>query len=324
MGRNAKSIKDLKATNHLFNLGYDDTFNIGVVAPAGKPSKGEQWNELDSILPLVPGLTFDYPDDICVYNDAVPPYHANTDGIRLKYLYDALTDNNTDFVWCMLGGYGAARILDDLNARPIPKQKKLLVGYSDITDIHLYLYKQWGWKSIHGAMLLETMRMKDRDSENFQAIFDILNGTSSGVIMNDLHPLNALASHTSSIKGTVVGGNLTMCETSIDTKWQLKSKNNIVMFEDGNEPGYAIDRSLYHLKEVGLLDDAAAIVFGTFSSGDNYVDYALQRFADEIGVPVFKTDEFGHSYYNKPFIHGAMGEIVLSGDTATLYQSEIF
>src|SRR5438067_12574578 len=59
-------------------------------------------------------------------------------------------------LWAARGGYGAGRllaILDQLTrAHGAPKQKKLLVGYSDVTVLHEFVRQRWRWSTLHAPM----------------------------------------------------------------------------------------------------------------------------------------------------------------------------
>ncbi len=34
-----------------------------------------------------------------------------------------------------------------------PKQKKLVIGISDITSLHTFFIQEWGWTPLHGPLL---------------------------------------------------------------------------------------------------------------------------------------------------------------------------
>ncbi len=297
---------------NLFNdLDYHQKqYRIAVIAPAGAPRNLNALSQLKTMCDNIPNIELHVPEGLL--DRSYVPYHANSDEARFQFLKMALEDDAIDIIWCLGGGYGTARLLPILQDIDKPKQHKLVIGYSDITALHLFLAKQWGWSSIHGGVLAEIWRLNERDSRNFQKIFDFLAGKHDGMIVDDLLPLNTAAQNVLQCYGTVVGGNLALCQTSIGTAWALETKGRIVMLEDTHEDGYAVDRTLYHLRDI--LDDAAAIVLGCFNKGDNNLEFALQRFADEMEVPVFKSNGFGHDYHNMPFLHNVEG-IIEAHDT---------
>jgi muramoyltetrapeptide carboxypeptidase len=55
----------------------------------------------------------------------------------------------------------------------------------------------------------------------------------------------------------VVGGNLTLVETSISTSWQFEGSGNIIFLENVGEAAYSIERSLDHMKQAGIFSSVA-------------------------------------------------------------------
>lgn len=78
---------------------------------------------------------------------------SNSDVRRFRFLQRALLAADSKAIWCLRGGYGANRLLPFLDELKIPAQNKVLLGYSDVTSLHLFLNHQWGWNTIHGPLL---------------------------------------------------------------------------------------------------------------------------------------------------------------------------
>ena len=75
---------------------------------------------------------------------------ANTDEKRFEQLKRALFNRESKAVWCLRGGYGAAKLLPALKAIKSPEQIKLFIGFSDITALHIFLQQEWEWQTLHG------------------------------------------------------------------------------------------------------------------------------------------------------------------------------
>lgn len=109
-----------------------------------------------------------------------------------------------------------------------------------------------------------------------------------------------------------------MIQTSIGTAWQIQSAGKILFLEEVGEKGYAVDRTLNHLKQAGLLKNVRAIIFGQFLAprdekevvASEYISLALERFAKETSIPVFKNEQFGHGSINYPIIYNAKSDII--------------
>lgn len=227
---------------------------------------------------------------------------ANSDEIRFHQLKEALFAEDSDIIWAFRGGYGSARIMDEILKLPKPPKPKLLIGYSDITVLHILVNQLYNWPSIHGRTISEYAR-KIGGEQDFDRMVDMLHNRSA--CYNNLMPLNEAAEAFDEIEAKIVGGNLSLIQTSIGTKWQLHTKNKIILLEDTGERGYNIDRILNHLQQAGIFKDAAAIIFGTLlcskeRDGSELCGAAVNRFALKQDIPVLSCPTIGHSIDNWP------------------------
>lgn len=237
---------------------------------------------------------------------------TNTDAQRFQQLKEALLDKSSNIIWALRGGYGSARLIDQLTKMKKPKKEKIFIGFSDITALHLFFSQHWKWKTIHANGLTGLLDPKLAPS-NFKAIAQIIAQKTSSLTMKNLKPLNERAQKAKKISGPLTGGNTTLIQTSIGTGWQIDTFGKILFLEDVNEKAYKIDRTLQHLRQANLFKKVKAIVFGSFSDPFTNTDIPLKRFSSEINLPVFKTDQFGHSNTNHPLIYNAQSEITPFG-----------
>lgn len=286
--------------------------NIRLIAPASGTTP-ENIEALRSLSMLSSALRFKFPKNL---NSDVIAFHANTDEERLHCLREALYDDNSnDIIWALRGGYGTARLLNELAKLPKPSKEKILIGCSDITALHLFLTQQWNWRTLHGPVLLELLHL-DRDPQNLLKVLDIIHKNVSCTKITNLKLLNPNKVYAEKITGRITGGNLTIVQTSIGTPWQIQTKDKIIFLEDVGEKGYYIDRALNHLRQAGMLAGIKAIVFGEFfAPRDDKTDLALTRFAADTDIPVFKTNQFGHGKHNHPLIYNAESEILQEAES---------
>jgi muramoyltetrapeptide carboxypeptidase len=230
---------------------------------------------------------------------------ADTDENRLKAFLEAV-DSDHEIIWTVRGGFGSGIIIDELNKIPVPKKKKILVGFSDTTSLHLFVTQKWGWKAIHGSVLMFLCR-QNFANRRFDTLLDLLDGKLQSYEIAPLYALNKAAVNKKIIKGKLTGGNLTSIESSIGTCWEIHAKNKIIFVEDINLLPWWMYRSMYHLKESGRLRGASAIVFGRFCNGGSQeaLTSYMKKFADLVDIPVFVTNEFGHGNNNQPLIYEA-------------------
>ena len=252
---------------------------------------------------------FKYFSQLLLDPDKKVPFHAYEDRYN-AWIVNEFLHGPVSILWCYQGGYGSPRIIKYLTQKPI--KPTMVVGYSDITALHLFFSQNWGWKTLHGPMASELLKSpEEKDPKNFKLLADILSGKISKWSIEHLKPLNAAARRSSSISGRLTGGNATLLERSLGTCWEIQGKDKIIFIEDVGCKGYQIDRSLDHLKEAGVFKNAKAILLGDFEaqSGDEFVQFALERFANELSIPVFQTNQFGHGFHNVPIMYNAQGHI---------------
>ena len=81
---------------------------------------------------------------------------AGTDEERAKDLNDMFKDKSVNAIIALRGGSGSARILDKLDYDAIKNNPKIFIGYSDITAIHLAIFKITGLVTFHGPVAVSS------------------------------------------------------------------------------------------------------------------------------------------------------------------------
>ncbi len=243
---------------------------------------------------------------------------SNNNITRAKHLYDALSVPDSSAVWCVRGGSGTARLLEALPATP-PAKCKPVIGLSDITSLHLFLNTVWKWSSMHGAGLARIGTNPPETEETFK----VLLGTQQRIVFSSLQPLNAAARQKKELKSTTCGGNLSIVATTIGTPWSIAGKEGFLFLEDIAERGYKIDRTLVHLRQAGVFQKTEAVIFGDFiggkePDGSTKVQHALNRFAEEMPIPVLQGIESGHGKLQRPLPFGTEATLRLTEGTGTL------
>lgn len=232
---------------------------------------------------------------------------SNSVEYRFKHIKQALTSEDSKAVWCVRGGYGAAQLMPYLAKLKSPKKQKIFIGFSDITVLHIFLNQKWGWQTIHAPVLWQVIHKKV-DNKSLKQLKELLFGKKKQVIIDDLVPLNATAKKAARIKSSVVGGNLSLIQTSIGTNWQLEAKGKILLIEDTDEKTYSYDRMLMHIKQAGLLKGIKALIIGDFKHHKDEkqrVENMLKSFAESLNIPILKTELIGHGITNYPLVIGA-------------------
>ena len=76
---------------------------------------------------------------------------AGTDVERAADLQQAIDDPEVRAIWCARGGYGTVRLLDHLDLSKLKRDRKWIIGFSDITVLHNALHNL-GVCSLHAQM----------------------------------------------------------------------------------------------------------------------------------------------------------------------------
>ena len=256
-------------------------------------------------------------------NDLLSPdlFLANSDDYRFKDLRSALNDEDVKAIWCLRGGYGSIRLLPYLKNLKQPKNKKLIIGLSDITSLQIGVQKFWNWSSLHTS-LIDRIAQDRLDPKNIDEIKGALDGTLKQIKFEKLKPLNSEAEKKQTVKGTVIGGNLMVAVSTLGTEFQVESRGKILFFEELSERGYRIDRCLQQLKQAGVFKHAKAVVFGDFTScdepdGKSIANEVISNFSKDLNIPVLSGIENGHGERQRPLFFNTES-ILNCGKNATL------
>ena len=222
---------------------------------------------------------------------------AAPDASRLRMLGRAFRRPDSTVVWCVRGGYGCQRLLPGLARGAAPERRKLLVGFSDVTALHVFVNQQWGWPTLHAATVadLGSGRLSQTSLDQLRTV---VTGKTSR-LSYPLRPLNPVARRPRTVGGTLLGGNLKTIQSLIGTPWSVRAAGRILMVEDVGERGYAIDRMLVQLSQAGLLRGVRALVFGQLTGGHEpdgrfTGTEVIARFAERLRLPVLEGAPFGH------------------------------
>ncbi len=223
-------------------------------------------------------------------------YLAGTDEDRASDLQAAFEDQDVAAVLCTRGGYGAARLLPSLDVAAMAASRKLFLGFSDISTLHLALNAQ-GLATVHAPMALSLS--VDREPWVVESFKEVLKGGD---------PIAEGAPRGETVvggrgRGAVTGGCLCLLTDSLATRFPLDPGGKILLIEDVDENPHRIDAMLTHLLNSGLVQRAAGIVVGEMTRSDDMVDVSIgrrpwkeivtERLAP-LGIPMVVGYPFGH------------------------------
>ncbi|MBF0574931.1 LD-carboxypeptidase [Dysgonomonas sp. GY617] len=239
---------------------------------------------------------------------------------RLSDLQEAMDEEDIDLIFCSRGGYGVVQLLDKLNFEGIKKHPKWIVGYSDITALHLALLQE-GVASLHAPMA----RHLSEDS----------NDIASGFLKESLFfgmPKYEISSHLLNreglVEGILFGGNLAVLTGLTGTYYVDVPENGILFVEDIGEAPYKIDRMIWQLKLSGILSRISGLVVGQFTDCPedmgmcSTIYESMRGMVDEYNYPVVFDFPVGHVKNNYPLLHGGMVELRVKEDKVIMKRSK--
>jgi len=176
--------------------------------------------------------------------------------MRLRDLHHAFANDEVRAIFSTRGGYCSNYLLDGLDLDLIAESAKPLIGYSDLTAVHLFLLDEVRLPAFHGPMLSADFAREDGvHLASLQAALagePYTVGAAEG--LRTLHPGRA--------HGTLYGGCLSILVALLGTPYEPQTEGKLLFLEDVSAKPYQIDRMLWQLKEAGKLEGVRGIVFG--------------------------------------------------------------
>lgn len=232
-------------------------------------------------------------------------YLAGDDARRARELAALLEDPAVDAIVCARGGYGCQRILPRLDPELVRRAAKPLLGYSDVTVLHLWQLRQAGLGGLHGPMLEHGAW----SVEETDAVRAALSGTAGEVV------LAGAPAGGGRREGRLVGGSLKLVATSLGTPFEVDTEGAILLLEDVAEKPYAIDRMLRQLEAAGKLATLVGVGVGYLRDctdpkrAEPTARAVLEEAIAPLGVPLVFDLPFGHDRPNLPWPVGALAAL---------------
>ena len=256
------------------------------------------------------GLTVRVPDTV----RARRGFLAGDDTHRINAFREAWLDPSIDVMMAARGGYGAHRILPALERIGPSPNRKLIVGFSDVTAIHAWLDRQ-GRPAVHGPVVTQ---LGDLATTDHQRLYDVLTKDWSGLT----YTADGETVVGGTARGRLLGGCLAVITPLLGTPYAPDFTDKILVLEDVAEPPYRVDRLLTHLHLAGVLSRVAGIAIGDFvggaavREGEPDVPAVIAERLSGLGVPVLTGLPFGHGDRNQALPVGVSAR--LDADAKTL------
>ena len=241
-----------------------------------------------------------------------PLEEANTIQKRAKFVYEAF-ESDSKAIWAIGGGGWGVEMLDELRRYPKPTKVKPILGYSDVTALHIFANQYLGFPSIHSVVLGINGDISPGWNENgIESTLNILSGLTPEVTYN-FTPLNEAALNIQHLPAKIVGGNsLLVSALNGTTHYTLETHNKFVFLESIADLPGQFSRKLMGLTYSRAIQDCAGVIFGdVIQEGGKpnspevqaQFDYIIERFANYYAPkkPVLSAQNlFGHGPINLP------------------------
>lgn len=241
---------------------------------------------------------------------------AGTDEERASDLQWAVNHPELKAVIVARGGYGTSRIIDQIDFSGFKQNPKWFIGFSDVTVLLNSLVNQ-NIPSIHGPVGLLLPKKEGKESAN--RLKQFLFNNQSETISSLSQPLNKQGE----AQGEVIGGNLSILHTILNTKSDVETNGRILFIEDLDEYLYHIDRMMVHLDRAGKLSNLAGLVVGHMSDmNDNTIPFGktayeiIHEHCSKYNYPIAFGMPIGHESDNYPVIMGEKYHLVVKQDSS--------
>jgi muramoyltetrapeptide carboxypeptidase len=225
---------------------------VAIVAPASPFAR----EEFDRGVAELERLGFEATYDESVF--ARELYVAGPPEVRAAALQRAWTDPAIAGIFVVRGGYGSVQLLPWLDAKVFRSTAKAFVAYSDNTAVMSWLTLSSGVVTFHGPMLDRRLSRGEDGYDRDTFVRCLMQPIAPGLITHDHIEVLRRGAAT----GVLLGGTLTQLTASLGTPFAFSPPHGFVLFIDevGERP-YRIDRMFTQLRQAGVIERAAGIVF---------------------------------------------------------------
>jgi muramoyltetrapeptide carboxypeptidase len=243
-------------------------------------------------------------------------YFSGTDDERLADLQFGIDNPEIKAIICARGGYGCIRIVDRIQWASMLREPKWLIGYSDITIFHQRL-QRFELPSIHGTM---PFNFEKNSPEALETLLRAMTGEKYSISYSS-DKFNQLGS----VKGKLVGGNLSILYSLLGTDDQIDYSNTILFIEDLSEHLYHIDRMLFAFEKAGIFNKIKGLIIGGMTDlkdtdtpfGETIEEIILHHFKYR-KIPIAFNFPAGHIDDNRALKLGSYSELIVDDLKTTL------
>ena len=265
---------------------------IGIVALSGGVKEDKINNAVENLKAL--GYRVKLSENIFDKNR----YLAGSDEIKIAELYKFFKDSDVDIILNARGGYGAIRLINQIDYEIIKSNPKPFIGFSDITALLLMIHKRTGMVTYHGPMAcsdfgdLTPPPLLKGEGMMFSLDY-LLKALDGGRLEFEGKKIYKRGE----AQGIIWGGNLATVVSLCGLDF-IPEEDFVFFAEDLNEPVYKIDRMFQQLINIqDFRGKCKGFVLGDFLDVDNkdWLDEYFYELAGKLNIPVVGGFKITHS-----------------------------
>ena len=302
---------------------------VGLIAPGGYTSE----KSIAKARANIEGLGLKVREG--QYLREVNGNYAGTVEQRLADLHAMFADPDVRMLWPIRGGSGCISLLKALDYDLIRRHPTILLGYSDITALHLAILKETGLVTFHGPVASSTL--SDYAREHMLAVLmdpqpsytiPMALDNSRRAILQPHFGMRTV--HGGSATGRLIGGNLSLVAALAGTPYAADFRDSILFLEEVNEAPYRIDRWMTQLDLSTGFRKAAALMIGICDEcGPEHEDVSLtldQTFdihLQPLPIPAVTGYSIGHIRNQFTIPMGVQATLDTERQTVTLLEAAV-
>ena len=266
---------------------------------------------------------------------AVRGGYAGTVAERVEDLHAMFHDREVQAIWAARGGSGASALLPHLDYALMRRIPKILIGYSDITALHLAIHRRAGLVTFHGPVASSTfndytvnhMLSVLMEPQREYAIHQSIENERKAVEQ----PQFAMRTIRAGVaRGRLVGGNLSLVAALAGTPYAADIRGGLLFLEEVDEEPYRVDRMLTQLQQNHPFGSVAGAMLGVFQKGaakGGNRQLTMGEVLDDnfaaLKIPSVYGYSFGHIPHQMTLPVGVRAELNTAEQTLTLLESAV-
>ena len=185
-------------------------------------------------------------------------YMAGTPEDRLDDLHSMFKNKKIKAIFAARGGFCCNQLLSLIDWKLIKKNPKIIFGYSDVTVLLNAIYQKTGLVTFHGPNVELSISQWGHYTKKYfsKAVF------SDDIVGKIIQLTKWKILKKGKASGRLIGGNLSVLRTLLNTPYNPNWKNTILFWEDTGITCEDLDHFLTHLKLAGVFDKISGMIIG--------------------------------------------------------------